>query len=74
MTGGRIKIDNYSTKYREDLDPVLNQINLDITSGEKVSLTVCVSCKCTDIKLTISISFSYTPYKLSKSKIIANSL
>lgn len=35
---GVIQFKNYSTTYRENLDPVLKDINLDIKSGEKVGV------------------------------------
>jgi ATP-binding cassette subfamily C (CFTR/MRP) protein 1 len=33
---GNIKFNNYSLKYREELDYVLKNLNIDIKSGEKV--------------------------------------
>ena len=38
---GAIKYDNYSTRYREGLDLVVKDINLDVKSGEKVSKVLC---------------------------------
>ncbi|GMF64453.1 unnamed protein product [[Candida] boidinii] len=35
---GDIKFENYSTKYRENLDPVLNGINLEIKPKEKIGV------------------------------------
>ncbi|ODV93459.1 hypothetical protein PACTADRAFT_20700, partial [Pachysolen tannophilus NRRL Y-2460] len=35
---GRVKFDHYSTKYRANLDPVLNDINLDIQPSEKIGI------------------------------------
>ncbi|ODV93458.1 hypothetical protein PACTADRAFT_82780 [Pachysolen tannophilus NRRL Y-2460] len=35
---GRVKFNHYSTKYRANLDPVLNDINLDIKSKEKIGI------------------------------------
>ncbi|GMG34144.1 unnamed protein product [[Candida] boidinii] len=35
---GEIKFENYSTKYRENLDPVLNGINLEIKPKEKIGV------------------------------------
>jgi ATP-binding cassette subfamily C (CFTR/MRP) protein 1 len=35
---GNIKFINYSLKYREELDYVLNNLNIEIKSGEKVFL------------------------------------
>ena len=37
---GVIKFENYGLKYREELDFVLNGINCEIKSGEKVFLTI----------------------------------
>ncbi len=36
-TEGNIKFKNYSLKYREDLDYVLNDLNFEIKSCEKVN-------------------------------------
>lgn len=36
---GNIKIEGYSTRYREGLDLVLKEITADITGGQKVTLT-----------------------------------
>ena len=35
---GQISIKNYSTRYREGLDPVLRDINLNIKSREKIGV------------------------------------
>ena len=35
---GYIKFDNYSVKYREDLDFVLKDINAEIMPGEKIGI------------------------------------
>ncbi|KAH3687464.1 hypothetical protein WICPIJ_001574 [Wickerhamomyces pijperi] len=35
---GAVKMKHYSTRYRENLDLVLNDINLDIKAGEKVGI------------------------------------
>ena len=35
---GNIKFDNYSVKYREDLDFVLKDINAEIMPGEKIGI------------------------------------
>ena len=35
---GRISFKNFSAKYREGLEPVLNGINLDISGGEKIGV------------------------------------
>ncbi|XP_054165161.1 ATP-binding cassette sub-family C member 2-like [Oppia nitens] len=37
-TNGCVEFRQYSTRYREELDLVLNQINLDIKSGEKIGI------------------------------------
>ena len=34
---GRIKFENYSTKYRPELDLVVKDISIDIKGGEKVA-------------------------------------
>lgn len=34
---GNILFENYSTKYRENLDLVLKEINLEVNASEKVS-------------------------------------
>ncbi len=35
---GHIKFDEYSVKYRKELDNVLNEINADIKPGEKIGI------------------------------------
>ncbi|PVU97053.1 hypothetical protein BB561_000790 [Smittium simulii] len=35
---GRVDFENYSTRYREELSPVLNGINVDINPGEKIGV------------------------------------
>lgn len=35
---GRIEFKNYTTKYRETLDPVLKNINLEIKQGDKIGI------------------------------------
>ena len=35
---GQITISDFSTRYRENLDPVLREINLSIKAGEKVGV------------------------------------
>lgn len=40
---GAVKLTNYSTRYRPDLDLVLKDINLQIKAGEKVSSLPSVS-------------------------------
>lgn len=37
-SNGCIKFENYSTKYREKLDPVLKNINIEIKQGEKIGI------------------------------------
>ena len=37
-TKGKIKFQNFETRYRQDLDPVLNGIQLNIKSNEKVGI------------------------------------
>lgn len=42
-SSGQVTFADYSTRYRDDLDPVLRGINISIKPGEKVRLryTVC---------------------------------
>ena len=35
---GKIKIENFSLKYREDLEHVLKDLNIEINSGEKIGI------------------------------------
>ncbi|PIA16761.1 P-loop containing nucleoside triphosphate hydrolase protein [Coemansia reversa NRRL 1564] len=37
-TFGKIELRNYTMRYREDLDPALNHINLTINPGEKIGI------------------------------------
>ena len=35
---GRIRFENYSTRYRDGLDLVVKKLNIDIASGEKIGI------------------------------------
>ena len=40
---GHVKFDHYSTRYREGLDLVLKDVNIDIPGGAKVDLQIIMS-------------------------------